>query len=174
MRRNRTATENTVRAWHSAKSEALKHPGDKAVGFDGKGAYVEIPSNTAFSQPTSGRGLTVEVWLNPKSLEFKGETGDPYVYWIGKGEPGQYEWRCASTAVNRRAESHFRIYLQSIRRSGGRRVCSRAAATKRMDSHRRLFRSRLRKQSEGGRFDLQERRPQRRSRHSTRRTLQQL
>jgi hypothetical protein len=57
--------------------------------------YVEVPSSADFSQPTSGQGLTVETWLRPDLLDFPGQTdpsGDHYAYWLGKGDPGQYEW----------------------------------------------------------------------------------
>jgi hypothetical protein len=58
----------------------------------GKGSYIEAPDHADFSQPTSGKGLTVEVWVRPDVLEFEGETEDPYVHWLGKGEPKQMEW----------------------------------------------------------------------------------
>src|SRR5262249_38531245 len=45
-----------------------------------------------FSQPTSGNGLSVEAWVRPDVLEFDGETDDPYIYWMGKGEPDKREW----------------------------------------------------------------------------------
>jgi hypothetical protein len=74
---------------------ALAHESDPAVGFHGAD-YVEIPDSVHFSQPESGRGLTVEVWMRPDVLDFPGQVaqpnGDPYVHWLGKGEPGQYEW----------------------------------------------------------------------------------
>jgi hypothetical protein len=66
--------------------------GGSAVGFDGKETYVEVPSAADFSQPTSRRGLTVEAWMRPDALEFPGETHDPYIYWLGKGEKGREEW----------------------------------------------------------------------------------
>ena len=96
---------------------AFKQPTDKAVRFDGKSAFVEIPSDKAFSLPTSGKGLTVEVWMNPKVLEFKGETNDPYVFWIGKGEPGQYEW--ALPFYSRNSTRPNRISAYVFNRSGG-------------------------------------------------------
>src|SRR5262249_54312267 len=65
---------------------------DTAVRLDGKKSFIEVPGHKAFSQPTSGRGLTVEVWVRPDVLEFDGETASPYVHWLGKGEPGQHEW----------------------------------------------------------------------------------
>jgi hypothetical protein len=71
---------------------AIHGDADTAVKLDGKRSYVEVPSHEGFSQPTSGKGLTVEVWLRPDALEFAGETADPHVHWLGKGEPGRYEW----------------------------------------------------------------------------------
>lgn len=68
--------------------------GDKnsAMKLDGKASYIEIPGHKGLSQPTSGNGLTVEVWLRPDVLEFEGETESPYIFWLGKGEPKQHEW----------------------------------------------------------------------------------
>ena len=71
---------------------AIQGDADTAVKLDGKRSYVEVPSHKDFSQPTSGKGLTVEVWVRPDVLEFGGETGDPHVHWLGKGEPRRYEW----------------------------------------------------------------------------------
>jgi len=68
--------------------------GDKntSITLDGKGTYVEVPDHPDFSQPTSGRGLTVEAWMRPDVLEFEGDTADPFIFWIGKGMPKQNEW----------------------------------------------------------------------------------
>jgi hypothetical protein len=75
---------------------AISNDPDTAVGFDGpdSGGYVEVldPDSQAFSQPTSGSGLTVEVWMRPDLLVFPGETADPYVHWLGKGVSGSQEW----------------------------------------------------------------------------------
>jgi hypothetical protein len=71
---------------------AIQGDTDTAVQLDGKHSYIEVPSHKDFSQPTSGKGLTVEVWVRPDVLEFEGETSDPYVHWLGKGEPRRYEW----------------------------------------------------------------------------------
>lgn len=70
---------------------ALSSDDDTAVRFD-SGSYVEVHSHAAFSQPTSGDGLTVEAWLRPDALEFEGVTDDPYIYWLSKGQAGQQEW----------------------------------------------------------------------------------
>jgi hypothetical protein len=89
---------------------ALRQPGafanDLSARFDGMTGYVEIPASAAFSIPTSRKGLAVEVWFNPATLQFRGESDDPYVYWLGKGEPNQQEWALrfysqASTRPNR-------------------------------------------------------------------------
>ncbi len=71
---------------------------DTAVGFNGPGSqdYVEIadPGTGVFSQPTSGAGLTVEMWMRPDTLTFSGETSEPYIHWLGKcvSGSGQCEW----------------------------------------------------------------------------------
>jgi hypothetical protein len=58
--------------------------------------YVEIldPADGAFSQPTSGLGLTVEVWMRPDVLVFPGQTSEKYIHWLGKcvSGSGQCEW----------------------------------------------------------------------------------
>ena len=71
---------------------AIRSERDKAVGLNGRDAFVLVPDSTAFSQPTSGRGLTVEAWFRPDTLTFPGQTSDPYVHWLGKGEAGAFEW----------------------------------------------------------------------------------
>ena len=69
---------------------------DPAVGLNGPDSadFVEVPdpAGAAFSQPASGMGLTVETWMRPDILLFPGETDDPYVHWLGKGEAGRQEW----------------------------------------------------------------------------------
>jgi hypothetical protein len=76
------------------QSGAIAGDLNKAVKLDGKGPYIEIPSHPHFSQPTSQKGLTVEVWVRPDKLKFAGETAaaDPYIMWLGKGETGKQEW----------------------------------------------------------------------------------
>ncbi len=64
-----------------------------AAKFDGKHGCIEIENHPALSQPTSGKGLTVEAWMRPDDLEFSGGEGeDAYVHWLGKGEAGHMEW----------------------------------------------------------------------------------
>lgn len=71
---------------------AIDDDPNTAIKLDGKRCYVEIADHKDFSQPTSGKGLTVEVWMRPDALEFEGETSDPYIHWLGKGEPERHEW----------------------------------------------------------------------------------
>lgn len=73
---------------------AINNDPDTAVTLNGGGDYVEIQdqSGAPFSQPTSTVGLTVEVWMRPDALIFPGETSDPYIHWLGKGIPSNYEW----------------------------------------------------------------------------------
>jgi hypothetical protein len=65
---------------------------DGAAGMNGNGTYVEITDSVDFSQPTSGRGLTVEAWMRPSALTFAGDTAQKYVHWLGKGQAGVFEW----------------------------------------------------------------------------------
>jgi hypothetical protein len=66
--------------------------GDGAIVANGVDGYAEIADSAAFSQRTSGAGLTVEVWMRPDALTFTGQTTEHYVHWLGKGERGAYEW----------------------------------------------------------------------------------
>jgi hypothetical protein len=75
---------------------AIAGSADTAIRLNGfsSGDYVEIPDmdGAPFSQPTSGAGLTVEVWMRPDALVFPGQTAQPYIHWLGKGEHSQFEW----------------------------------------------------------------------------------
>ena len=75
---------------------AIVSSADSAIGLNGfdSGDYVEIPDvdGAPFSQPTSGAGLTVEVWMRPDALVFPGQTDQPYIHWLGKGDRSQFEW----------------------------------------------------------------------------------
>ena len=75
---------------------ALIDDQDAAIGLNGPTSrdYVEIldPVSRAFSQPTSKLGLTVEIWIRPDVLTFRGETREQYIHWLGKGGADQCEW----------------------------------------------------------------------------------
>lgn len=77
---------------HPAFYQAGPVKGEFAVGFDGKRTYVEIPSHADYSVATHEQGMTVEAWMQPERLDFPGETKDPYVMWLGKGEKDRHEW----------------------------------------------------------------------------------
>jgi len=92
---DRTANGHTG-TYHGApvfqERGAIRGDRDTAISLDGDRSYIEIPSHRDFSQPTSGEGLTIEVWMRPDVLDFAGETDDPYIFWLGKGAPHQQEW----------------------------------------------------------------------------------
>jgi hypothetical protein len=86
-----------------AQAGAILNDPDMAIGCNGPDSkdYVEIPDPGAaaqalFSQPTSGLGLTVEVWMRPDILVFPGQPSgrDFYIHWLGKcvSGSGQCEW----------------------------------------------------------------------------------
>jgi hypothetical protein len=77
---------------HFGEPGAIVGDSAGAVRFGGHDDYVEIPDDARFSQPTSGRGLSVEAWLRPDVLTFAGQTSAKYVHWLGKGEPDAFEW----------------------------------------------------------------------------------
>ena len=92
-------------------SPALGQPGaivndpDTAIGLNGPDSkdYVEIadPDGQEFSQPTSGQGLTVEVWMRPDALIFPAQTAEPYIHWLGKcvsGSPINFNLRAAMSS----------------------------------------------------------------------------
>jgi hypothetical protein len=101
---------------------ALALDRDTAMGLDGpkSKAYVEVPAAKAFSVATSGRGLSVELWMRPDALDFAGENKDPknaYIHWLGKGEKGEFEW--GFRFYNHHAERPNRISAYIWNRKGG-------------------------------------------------------
>ena len=61
------------------------------VQFNGSSAYVEVADSADLSVATTG-ALTVSAWMRPDTLTFPNTEGSGYVYWLGKGSPGQHEW----------------------------------------------------------------------------------
>lgn len=100
-----------------AGAGALRSDDDRSVTLDGRRSYIEVPSDPAFSQPTSGQGLSVEVWLRPDSLSLGGTGRQPYIHWLGKGGPGRYEW--ALRLYDRRTKTPNRISAYLFSPSGG-------------------------------------------------------
>ena len=56
--------------------------GDQAADFNGSSQYMSIPSNAAFSIPTT-HSLTWEAWIRPDTLQFPNNSSG-YVDWMGK------------------------------------------------------------------------------------------
>jgi hypothetical protein len=84
---------NHTGTYHSGATTAATLPnGDTAADFNGSSQYVSVPSNAAFSVPTTG-SLTWEAWIRPDVLQFPNSTGD-YVDWMGKCQnySGSCEW----------------------------------------------------------------------------------
>jgi hypothetical protein len=65
--------------------------GDMAADFDGQDQYAQVPSSNALSVTDTGC-LTIEAWIMPTTLQFPNEEGTGYVYVLGKGVPGEYEY----------------------------------------------------------------------------------
>jgi hypothetical protein len=91
---------------------ALRADADTGVALDGK-SYIEIPDCAAFSQPTSGLGLTVEAWFRPDTLDFEGETADPYIYWLGKGDAKRQEWGMRFYSKRSKRPNRISAYIWS-------------------------------------------------------------
>lgn len=77
---------------------AIANDPDTAIGLNGPDSmdYIEIldPEGHPFSQSTSMAGLTVEVWMRPDVLTFRGQTSERYIHWLGKCVDGSSlcEW----------------------------------------------------------------------------------
>ena len=70
--------------------------GDVYLKFNGRDAYVEVPSIADYSVSTTGE-LTISAWLRPDTLNFPSvERNSDYIHWLGKGErsglEGDQEW----------------------------------------------------------------------------------
>ncbi|HZY87979.1 MAG TPA: LamG domain-containing protein [Gemmataceae bacterium] len=104
-RRGRSAHDATGHGRHAryvgpvefGQTGAIAADPDRTVRLDGprSKAHVRGPDGEPFSVAGSGRGMTVEVWMRPDVLEFRGEKPDPKgasIHWLGKGEKGHYEW----------------------------------------------------------------------------------
>jgi hypothetical protein len=91
---------------------AVSNDTDTAIKLDGNHSYIEVPDNPYFSQPTSGQGLTVEVWMRPDSLIFTGEAAG-YVHWLGKGEAGRHEWSLRFYSEQSSRPSRISAYIWS-------------------------------------------------------------
>lgn len=104
------ATVLAVAVLMAASSVALAGdvPPHHFLQFDGTSTYVEAPDSTDFGVATTG-ALTVSAWVRPDTLTFPQTEGSGYVYWLGKGGRGQYEWA-------------FRMYSQDNTEHRGNRI----------------------------------------------------
>lgn len=59
-------------------------------GFDGTGDHIRIDDHDDFSVPTTGE-LTISAWVSPSVLDFP-TANDGYIFLMGKGAEGRYEW----------------------------------------------------------------------------------
>jgi hypothetical protein len=67
----------------AAPTVATLPNGDPAAHFNGSTGYLTIPSNAAFSLPTT-HSLTWEAWINADTLQFPKASSDGYIDWMGK------------------------------------------------------------------------------------------
>ena len=77
-------------------TNASPQSGDVYLQFNGRDAYVEIPSLADYSVSTTGQ-LTISAWLKPDTLNCPSvKRNSDYIHWLGKGErsgaEGNQEW----------------------------------------------------------------------------------
>jgi hypothetical protein len=65
--------------------------GSQAMDINGQDQYMEVASDAELSVPAT-KVLTIEAWMRPDVLDFDKVEGSGYVYWLGKGAPGQHEY----------------------------------------------------------------------------------
>lgn len=98
-----------------AGGPAVKVPmpnGDMAAQFNGTDQYLQVPSSNALSLADTGC-MTIEAWLRPATLQFPHEEGTGYVYVLGKGAPGEYEY-----AIRMYSETNTEVPVRPNRISG--------------------------------------------------------
>ena len=87
--------------------------GDQAADFNGSSQYMSIPSNAAFSIPTT-HNLTWEAWIRPDTLQFPNDSSG-YVDWMGKcqdyGPTCEWEARLYNTTSSADRCNRFSAYV---------------------------------------------------------------
>jgi hypothetical protein len=87
--------------------------GDQATDFNGSSQYMSIPSNAAFSIPTT-HSLTWEAWIRPDTLQFPNNSSG-YVDWMGKcqdyGPTCEWEARLYNTTSSADRCNRFSAYV---------------------------------------------------------------
>ena len=87
--------------------------GDQAADFNGTNTYMSIPSNAAFSIPTT-HSLTWEAWIRPDTLQFPNNSSG-YVDWMGKCQDYdptcEWEARLYNTTNSENRCNRFSAYV---------------------------------------------------------------
>jgi hypothetical protein len=73
----------------SPLASALLPNSDPCLVFNGVNQYLEVKNALDLSVSTA---MTLEAWMRPDVLTFPHFEGSGYVYWMGKGEPENYEY----------------------------------------------------------------------------------
>ena len=105
---------NNVGTYKGAAPTAATLPnGDAAAHFNGSTGYLTIPSNAAFSLPTT-HDLTWEGWINADTLQFP-NSSDGYVDWMGKcadySPTCEWEARMYSTSNSESRPNRMSAYI---------------------------------------------------------------
>jgi hypothetical protein len=98
----------------AAPTAAMLPNGDAAAHFNGATGYLTIPSNAAFSVPTT-HTLTWEGWINADTLQFSNASSDGYVDWMGKcadySPTCEWEARMYSTTTSESRPNRMSAYI---------------------------------------------------------------
>jgi hypothetical protein len=106
---------NNTGTYKGAPPTAAMLPnGDAAAHFNGATGYLTIPSNAAFSLPTT-HSLTWEGWINADTLQFPNASSDGYVDWMGKcadySPTCEWEARMYSTTTSESRPNRMSAYI---------------------------------------------------------------
>ena len=113
----------------AAPTAATLPNGDGAAHFNGSTGYLTIPSNAAFSLPTT-HNLTWEGWINADTLQFPKASSDGYVDWMGKcadySPTCEWEARMYSTTTSETRPNRMSAYIFNSHRRPrvGRRLAA--------------------------------------------------
>ena len=101
-------------------AQATLPNGDPAAEFNGLGQYAQVASASTLSVTNTGC-LTVEVWIQPATLQFPKEEGTGYVYILGKGSTDKQEYalRIYSAENSEVPERPNRISAYAFNLTGG-------------------------------------------------------
>ncbi len=92
--------------------------GEKAPSFNGSNQYLSVPSSPKLSVPTK-RVLTIVAWIKPSTLQFPNTENEDFVYILGKGLPGAYEYANRMYSKVNSANRPNRISVYQWNPSGG-------------------------------------------------------